>query len=301
MPKKLADRIVANRQDILAIDRQMAEAVRDIKEMDKQLKTDEKAREALEQEQSDLQARQKVKEKSLKNVQDVYDQITEKKADLKSTKDKTEKAELEAEIKKLEAKARKLGDVPDKLEAEIKEIEKALKKNQADWKKSVEFSSALQKKKQATEKSLDSLKEEEKAADVEAKALAVKERAAAEVDKLTLNQVLADSNLRAKFGKWTYNEEAVEFLDVMQKKGNRGDLAVYNKYVRNDDINLDGDKGLRKRFDALEAQGASADWDGAEAREVWAKAATYVERMLHSDSRQLDQFQTKLKEERGAV
>ena len=131
------------------------------------------------------------------------------------------------------------------------------------------------------------------------KPLAVKKAALdkdlAAIDALTMKTIVGNSGLAEKFAAFTHDQEKFEFL-----RKTSFDKRTYDEFIKNDDVNMDQAKDLRKEFLKMaedEGRGVKVDWKKA----PWGKAQEYVRNMLVADGTKLPAFKELLKKARRAA
>jgi hypothetical protein len=123
---------------------------------------------------------------------------------------------------------------------------------------------------------------------------AARDKDLAAIDAITMQTVVGNSGLGDKFAAFTHDEEKFAFL--RKTSFNRG---TYDEFIKNDDVNMDQAKDLRKAFLKMaedEGKGVKVDWTKA----PWGKAQEYVRNMLVADGTKLPAFKELLKKARRA-
>lgn len=123
---------------------------------------------------------------------------------------------------------------------------------------------------------------------------AARDKDLAAIDALTMQTIVGNSAMAEKFAAFTHDEEKFAFL-----RKTSFDRSTYDEFIKNDDVNMDQAKDLRKEFLKMaedEGKGVKVDWKKA----PWGKAQAYVRNMLIADGTKLPAFKELLKKARRA-
>jgi hypothetical protein len=220
------------------------------------------------------------------NLKKSIAEVAKFKAALKAAKTPADITKFTKLLKDEEAKLKGLQAQEPKLKKEVAALQAEAKTNSDAWQKVAGEVKALGVRKTALA--------------AELAVLQGKQKEAAKIDALTYDDVIADHALLKQMGELTHNQEICAFII----NGPHGDKSTFLKFVKNDDINLDGAKPVRKKFVDLEQQDLAAQKDKTKPKVDWTKAPwqeayNAVIRLLHSDTRHLDALKAALKKAKG--